>query len=154
MKHKGAALVEFALVILFFFTITMAIIDFGYLFWVNLTMQHAVREGTRLAVVGRQLPNPDVPLELLNRCDSAKNKIQESSMGLYDKLSTTLSFSTVDDSGNYIAIPIGSCWAAGQIIMIRASCSAPTLTPFIQPFFTGGTYKFSVSTTMKNENFR
>lgn len=51
IKEKGAALVEFALTAWLFFIVLFGIIEFSYLWWVNLTMQHAMREGARYAAV-------------------------------------------------------------------------------------------------------
>jgi hypothetical protein len=152
VKEKGAALVEFALVAILFFTMLFAIIEFGYLYWVNLSMQHAVREGARYAVTGRTDfdPNPDPTLR--NRCVAAVEAIKGSSMGFYDKVSPVVTFRTIDAAGN--VVPIGSgCGAANQIIVIHLDCTLPLITPIIQPFFTNGEYKFAVSATMKNEAF-
>src|SRR5690606_28297169 len=52
-RQRGVAAVEFGLVALLFFTVLFSIIDWSYLFFANLSMQHAVREGARYAVVGR-----------------------------------------------------------------------------------------------------
>jgi Flp pilus assembly protein TadG len=46
-KASGAATVEFALVAAVVFTLLFGIIDFSYIFWGTLSMQHAVREGAR-----------------------------------------------------------------------------------------------------------
>ncbi len=151
MKEKGAALVEFALVAILFFTVLFAIIEFGYLYWVNLSMQHAVREGARFAVVtGRLPPSPTNPDPDATRCKAVADRIKDNSMGFYDKVSPVLTFSTVDADGNVVGID-SYCGDASQIIMIRLVCTLPLLTPIIQPFFTNGEYTFAVSATMKNE---
>ena len=51
---------EFALVALLLFGILFTIIDLGIMFYVNLTMQHAVREGTRYAVTGQMGGQPKI----------------------------------------------------------------------------------------------
>jgi Flp pilus assembly protein TadG len=153
-KQRGAAAVEFALAAGVFFLVLFTILDFGYLFWVNLTMQHAVREGVRYAVTGQSALDPDPRPSAMDRCNAAKEKIRISSMGLYDKLAPTVVFKTVDPStGATTTLPGNSCYGAGQIIMIQVQCGAPTLSPFLRPFFPGGTYDFSVSATMRNEAF-
>ena len=158
MKEKGAALVEFALAAVFFITVLFAIIEFGYLYWVNLTMQHAVREGARYAVVtgpssfaAPTKQNPATQAE--QRCNAVVKAIKDNSMGLYDKVSPTLTYSTVDPStGNIVAINSG-CGGASQIIMIKLACTLPLITPIMQPIF-GKNYKFTVGATMQNEAFK
>ena len=153
VKEKGAALVEFALVAPLFFLVLFAIIEFGYLYWANLSMQHAVREGARYAVVtgvtGFTAPSP-TPAE--QRCAAVVQEIRNNSMGFYDKVSPVVSFRTVDAAGNVVNIGSG-CGAASQIIVIHLDCTLPLITPIIRPFFTDGNYRFAVSATMRNEAF-
>jgi len=52
-NDKGQAIVEFALAALIFFSLLFAIIDLCIMLYVNLTMQHAVREGARYAITGQ-----------------------------------------------------------------------------------------------------
>jgi hypothetical protein len=166
-RQKGAAVVEFALAVIVFFAVLFAIIEFGYLFWVNLTMQHAVREGARFAVTGRVLPDPGDPAENLNRCESAKLWIKENSMGLFDVVTSDadVTFSRVQPDGQIVSIGSG-CGSPNDIIMINVDCAAPLLTPFERmlsllsgqaaswgPVFEGGNYNFYVRATMKNEAF-
>jgi len=152
VKEKGAALVEFALVAPLFFLVLFAIIEFGYLYWANLSMQHAVREGARYAITGRSDldPNPDPALR--NRCVAAVEAIRGNSMGFYDKVSPVVTFRTIDAAGNVVNIGSG-CGAASQIIVIHLDCTLPLITPIMRPFFTNGEYNFAVSATMRNEAF-
>ena len=46
--ERGAALVEFALVLPLLMTILMGILDYGYVYYVRLTMTNAAREGARV----------------------------------------------------------------------------------------------------------
>ena len=50
---RGAAMVEFALVLPILLLLTLGIINFGYLFGQQLSLNQAVREGARAAVVAR-----------------------------------------------------------------------------------------------------
>jgi len=161
--------VEFALSVVVFFVVLFTIIEFGYLFWVNLTMQHAIREGARFAITGRVLddPNNPDPNIFLDRCNSAKLHIKEESMGLFDLVTSDaqVTFYKVDPDGNPVPI-VSGCGAANDIIMINIECAVPLLTPFdhILPLLTGtpaawapifqnGKYNFRVRATMKNEGF-
>ena len=76
-------------------------------------------------------------------------------MGLYDQTSSSTVFKTIDSSGNIAILGSGSCYGAGQLIIIQVDSRLSPITPFIRPFFsaTGNQYRFSVSTTMKNEAF-
>lgn len=159
IKEKGAALVEFALTAWLFFIVLFGIIEFSYLWWVNLTMQHAMREGARYAAVTGPsnfptptLQNPTTQAE--QRCNAVSDAIRANSMGLYAKVSPSLTYSTVNrNTGNIVSIDSG-CGGANDIIMIRLACTLPLITPFIKPFFTNGNYSFSVNATMQNENFK
>lgn len=53
--ERGAAIIEFALVLTLLFFLFFAIIEFGRFFFVQHTLQFATREGARLALVGRTL---------------------------------------------------------------------------------------------------
>jgi Flp pilus assembly protein TadG len=153
--QKGVATVEFALAAMLFLTVFFAIIDFSYLFWGNLSMQHAVREGARYAVTGQVSLDPKPEGTAQDRCDAAIEEIKNQSMGVFDKVSAVVVLSTVTASDPPVITPVpgNSCAAAGQIILITVNCTLPLLTPFLQPFFGGPNYTISVSATMKNEDF-
>lgn len=156
-RQRGAAVVEFALAAGLFFLVLFSILDFGYLFWVNLTMQHAVREGVRYAVTGQTgTLDPDrTPNPLMDPCNAAREKIRRTSMGLYDKLSPTVYFKTVDTTtGATTNLGSSSCYGELQLIMIQLQCEVKPLSPLTRPFFPGGTYAFNVSATMRTEAFR
>lgn len=151
--QSGAATVEFALVAMLFLTLIFSIIDFAYLFWGNLSMQHAVREGARYAVVGNADLDPTPQGTAQDRCDAAIARINNQSMGFYARVAPVVNFKTVNADGSITPVAANSCAAANQIIVITVDCSLAPLTPIIQPFFTGGKYAFTVSTTMRNEAF-
>ena len=52
---KGSSAVEFALTLPVFIILVIGIIEFGWYFFVQHTLQYATREGMRLALVGRTL---------------------------------------------------------------------------------------------------
>jgi hypothetical protein len=165
LKEKGAALVEFALVAVIFFTVLFSIIEFGYLFWGNLSMQHAVREGSRYAVVTvPTIFTPDSPLDpgtqKAKRCRAIIKATEDNSMGFYARVSPVVKFSTIDALGNIQVLGSGpeDCGGAEQIVVMHIDCSLPLITPFSQVLsllgtriFTDNKYKFSVSTTMRVE---
>jgi Flp pilus assembly protein TadG len=151
-KQRGVAAVEFAVASGLFFTLLLGVVDWSYLFFTNLSMQHAVREGARYAVTGQSglSKNPG------DRCDAVRAKIREQSMGLYDRTDSTTVFKTIDAAGNIVTLGSDSCYGANQIIVVEVNSTHSPITPVVKPFFgaTGGKYLFSVSTTMKNEAFQ
>ena len=51
-NERGAAMIEFALIAIMFFTLLFGIIEFGWIFNGYITLEAAAKEGARLAVVG------------------------------------------------------------------------------------------------------
>lgn len=78
---KGAALVEFAIILPVFFLLVFGIIEFGYAFFQQLDLRHGAREGARLAAVNYKTtasPSPtdqttQIVNELCDRMDSGGN---------------------------------------------------------------------------------
>jgi len=63
---RGAAMVEFALVLPILLLLTLGIINFGYLFGQQLSLNQAVREGARAAVVANGLTDTTVQDKVRN----------------------------------------------------------------------------------------
>ncbi|GEA61482.1 hypothetical protein VCO01S_26750 [Vibrio comitans NBRC 102076] len=141
------ALVEFAVVFSLFLLILFTIIDFALFGYVKLTMQHAVREGARYAVTGRTDldPNEDEPL----RENAILEKISSSSVGMLTKVMKIEDIRVEDIDGNAVA----GFGDPGELISIHLDCEWPVLSPILYPLIEGGTYKFTVSAAMKNEEF-
>ena len=142
--QRGAAMVEFALVGSLYLLLLMAILEFAILFSVNLTMQYAVREGARAAVVGQ--PRVDVI-----------QRIQVSSMGYWGKVSPVISVATNGGTAHRYEAPLDyndtMFGNAGDLVALQIDCSWPLLTPLMSVFFHAGVYQFTVGTTMRNEAF-
>jgi len=153
-NEKGQAIVEFAMASLIFFSLLFAIIDLCIMFYVNLTMQHAVREGARYAITGQSNLGTDRRSALIAR-------IRNSSNGLYDKNTNVPSDPVISvltpnsvTFTNYSGMPVsGAPGKPDDIIVIRLTYKWPLLTPILRPFFAGGNYTFTVKATMKNESF-
>lgn len=152
-RERGAAIVEFALVAILFFTLLLTIIDFSYLFFANISMQHAVREGARYAVTGQSNLDP----KNHDRCAAARARIISQSMGLFNRTSANVTFSVLSKTLPVTQTQTTGCGLPGDIIIITVNCRLPVLTPFLWPIFTDGStpgvYVFTVSSTMKLENF-
>lgn len=151
LRQTGAAAVEFAFAAMLFFAVLFSIIDWSYLFFANLSMQHAVREGARYAITGQSNLSPTPG----DRCAAARAKVRDSSMGMYDRTNATTTFKTINNAGQIITLGANSCYGAEQLIILEVNSALRPITPFLLPFFaaTGGEYRFRVATTMKNEAF-
>jgi Flp pilus assembly protein TadG len=164
MDRKGQTTVEFALTALLLFAFLFAIIDLAVMFYVNLTMQHAVREGTRYAITGQ----PDSgPLAGQSRKDALTQIIINSSNGLYkndlnqeDPTVSVLTPTSTSGFSNYTGTPAEYTGKPDQIIIVSLNYTWPLLTPILSPFFPVSqdgkgkniaVYKFTVQATMKNE---
>ncbi|MDI1301025.1 MAG: TadE/TadG family type IV pilus assembly protein [bacterium] len=149
-SHHGNAILEFALVAMLFITILLTIAELSLMFWVTLSMQHAVREGARFSITGLTTGAPPTDP---TRYNAVIARIRDQSMGLYDAVSPVIVVQTVDNSGVLNVVGGKSFGDPGQIVVIRLDCQWPLITPFLKPFFANGRYDFSVSATMRNENF-
>ncbi|RPJ49161.1 MAG: pilus assembly protein, partial [Candidatus Latescibacterota bacterium] len=74
--RSGSAIIEFAFVFPLLLVLVFGIFDFGRIFYIQLTLQSAVREASRLTITGNQLPDPDNPGEYLSRIESIVHMIQ------------------------------------------------------------------------------
>lgn len=149
-QQQGNAILEFALMAILFITLLLTIAEMSLMFWATLSMQHAVREGARYSITGL---NTLAPVSDPTRYSAVVARIRDQSMGLYDKISPTIVVQSIDDSGAMHTVGGNSFGNPGEIVVIRLDCKWPLITPFLKPFFANGRYDFSVSATMRNENF-
>jgi hypothetical protein len=179
-NKRGAAVVEFAIAGLLFFAVLFSLVDWALLNFVNLTMQHAVREGTRYAITGQDGmagtwdANPGSRYLYDDRFRAMVQKMKSQSMGFFDKVILNpggdIEVERVDGSditgdfdydfnGDGDTDDPDETWNAyvpgnaGQIIVVKLNCTWPLLTPFISVFFPNGEYNFTVASTMRNEMF-
>lgn len=152
--RKGQALVEFALALPILLLFVFGIIDLAWMFYVNLTMQHAVREGTRYAVTGRKDLGRD-------RREAMIQKIKNESMGLYDKnlhepkdpRIAVISPDKVTFENYTGTSTTGDPGARDEVILVSLTYTCPLLTPVLKPLMSGGAYTFTVKSTMRNKPF-
>jgi len=144
-RGRGAAIVEFALVAAIFLLLIVSIVELGLMFWVTLTMQYAVREGSRYAITGQSDPS-STPWE------SVIAKTKASSMDQWDAVSPVIAVTlNPGPSETFPPYGAGMFGQAGDIVVFRINCTWPLYTPMMRAFFTDGNYKFSVAATMRNE---
>jgi Flp pilus assembly protein TadG len=134
-------MIEFALIAPLLFFLLLMIMELGILFWVNLTMQYAVREGARYAATGQS--NLDPAAANQQRYLAVIQKIKDSSMGLYDRVAPVIVVNNVSQApGDYNNNMFG---APDTILMALLNPGTPTSSL--------EQYTFSVATTMRNEAF-
>jgi Flp pilus assembly protein TadG len=140
---RGNTLTEFALVVPLFFLLMFAICDFGRLFFVETTLQNAVRQAGRYAVTGNHQPDPKHPGQNLSRVNSIVAVAQSAAIGM--DISNIKVSSTVGGSG--------SAGGPGDTVTVSLTSNIRLITPLVSIFFNNGIYTFTVSVTMKNEPF-
>lgn len=150
--QRGAIIVEFALVAPLLLLLIMAIMDLSTMMWVNLSMQHAVREAGRYALTMRN----DGYTSAGARQMQVVQVIKENSMGMYDKLKprikVTLNGSPYSyDGSDASGFGTGMFGVSGDLVVMQLDCTWTLMTPLMRPFFHGGEYKFSVATVFNNE---
>lgn len=156
---RGVIAVEFAIIAPVLLVLLLGIIDLALMFWVNLAMQYAVREGARYAVTGQRDLDPNSAAQ--QRYLAVIEKIKRSSMGVYGQLNPQITVTNYGNDGSNPgtttydpAAPSPTVFGGpGDIIVLQlVNCSWNRLT-VLSPFFKDGKYTFSVATTMRNEAF-
>lgn len=152
---SGQALVEFAMAVTVFLLLVFATIDFGYFYFVKVSLQNAVRQAGRYGITGN--------------CTAGSNCFGSGSTNRYNSIvqvALNYSFGFITASNVTITClppPIGltgGCPAygggaggPGDTVMITATYTWNPITGWVAKFFTKGSYTFSVSATFKNESF-
>jgi Flp pilus assembly protein TadG len=142
--QSGEAMVEFALVAPLFFLLVFGILDYGRLFYVQETLQYAMRQAGRFAVTGQSTGGT-------NRVSAIIQVAENAAAGLIN-------------SGNINSILISSVGSGGivstnfagygtQEMTITMVSNLKLITPGIAAFFPNGTYTFTNSVTFRNEPF-
>jgi len=151
-NDSGSTMVEFALVGTLFFLLIFAVIDFGFLFYAEVTLQNAVRQAARYAITGN--------------CTNTGNCFVNGGTG--NRYSTIVQI--VDDYA--FAVPptsvtitciLGSCPgysgggtggnAGGPQDTIQVTAHYTFHPVVIGKFFSAGNYPITASATFKNESF-
>lgn len=149
---RGAAAVEFALVLPIFVLLLMGIIDFGRYFFVQHTVQYATREGTRLGLVGGTLAGDDgTPLD---RTASIIREIRDNAGIAINPAELMISIFPITGYTD----PTGwegmqNAGGPGDFMRVRTRYAYHFLTPFIGDFFSNGTNIIAAEATYRNELF-
>jgi len=151
--QKGASLVEFALILPLFLFLIFGIIDFGWYFFVQQTLQYATREGVRLGLVGGTLQEGE---NTLSREASIIKCIKDQASVAVDPAKLIIDIYTVPMND----WDIQRCGSAapdaggpGEYVRVETTYPYKFLTPFIGAFFSGGETKIKAQATYRNEMF-
>jgi Flp pilus assembly protein TadG len=145
-SSRGQTLLEFALVVPVFLMLVFAVIDFGHLFYVQMSLENAVRQAGRYATTGNHLADPKNKGQNLSRVNSIIQTVQQAAMGL-NVPSNSITVSSVGGGA-------GSAGGPGDTVTVSINTGVPMITPLIAPFFKpNGTYNFTASVTFTNEPF-
>jgi Flp pilus assembly protein TadG len=152
-KEKGTTVVEVAVVLPIFLLLVFGIIDFGYYFFVEHTLQYATREGMRLALVGMQLDEGGLTL---SREDSIKKKIKDNASLAVDPATLSIHIfpigSDYSDPVNWQDLP-ANAGNPGSYMRVKTRYTFKFLTPLIGTLFPGGVATIEAQGTYKNELF-
>jgi Flp pilus assembly protein TadG len=129
------------MVVLLFFLLTFGMIDIGHVFFVQVTLQNAMRQAGRFAVTGNHLTQGGTGL---TRVASIIQVAQQAAIG-------------TDISKIQITSAQGGAGSGGgpdDTVIISLTTDLKLITPLIGRFFgPNGIYTFTVSTTFWNEPF-
>ena len=140
---KGQSLLESALVTTLFFLLTFGMLDFGRMFYVQMTLQNAVREAGRFASTGNHLPDPKKPGQNMSRVDSIIATATQAALG------ADVSAIQITSANGGKGDPGGP----GDTVTVSVTSDLRLITPLIAHFFPNGKYTFTSSVTFKNEPF-
>ena len=138
---EGQALLETALTFIVFMLLVFGTIDFARLFYVQMTMQNALRMAARYAATGNHLT--DSQGNTLSRTNSILQVAQQNAMGLP---LTSIQF-TSQSFGS------GSAGGPGDTETLALGCNVQLLTPLVSRYFPNGVYHFNASVMYRNEPF-
>ncbi len=127
-NQRGQSLVEFSFVLFLLCMLTFGIIDFGRLFFTQMTLQNAVRQAGRFAVTGNHLPDPKDPAQSMSRVDSIVQTATSAAAGIDV---TNVQISSVKGGSS------GAARAGGprDTITISLSTNFKLITPMIGQVF-------------------
>ena len=145
---RGSSAIEFALIAPIFFLLLAGMIDFGRLFFVQMTMQDALRQSARFASTGQHLGGTDPLGNPYTRESSIQQIIfNEAAAAGIPSGSVTVATSSAQGGSNNAGNPLDT-------VTIQVTVTMNLLTGYIAQFFVpNGRYVFTPSMRYKNEAF-
>jgi len=140
----GSNLVEAALLTPLLVLLTLAVVDFGGLFYCYLALEHGVSEASRYGITGNLMTDP-----------GGSAMTREASIRAAMRNATPL---TLDDSAFNFSFksPGSSSWSGGSggpgdITKVTVTYNWTLMTPLLRMAFTGGQIALHAESAMKNE---
>jgi len=154
-RSRGASAVEFALIMPVFFLLLFGIVDFGWYFFNQHTIQYATREGTRLALVGAILKDAVGDDDLARRTDSIVKTIEKNASVAINPDDLRISIYPVgadySDPPNWsTTLNAGN---GGDYMRVRVLYTYDFLTPLIGNLVPPGMMEMRAEALYRNENF-
>ena len=140
---RGQTMMEFVLVAPLYFLLTFAVVDFGRMFFVQMTVQQAVQEAARYASTGQHMADSKSPGQSLSRVASITQQVEQSAIGANV---TNVQISSAAGGA-------GSAGGPGDTVTVSVTTQLALMTPMVAKFFPNGLYTFTSSATFKNEPF-
>ena len=152
--ERGGTMVEFALTLPVFIILVVGIIEFGWYFFVQHTLQYATREGMRLALVGRTLT--DASGNSMSREASIIYTIRQEASLAVNPDSILISIYPIDP--NNFSDPANwqntqTAGLSGAPMRVRTRVIHTFFTPLIRAFFPGGQLTIQAEGTYYNESW-
>ncbi|MGA3213983.1 MAG: TadE/TadG family type IV pilus assembly protein [Terriglobales bacterium] len=146
---RGQTVLEFALIAPLFFLLVCAVLDFGRLFYVQMTLQNAIRQAGRYASTGQHLANAAAPGGYDTRIQSITAIAQQQA--------PNLNVSGITITSNLGANNAGGPGGTVTIQLISTQGLITPLSPLLKllPGFKGfnDSYTFTLNSTFQNELF-
>jgi len=142
-------MVEMAFAATVFLTLTLAVIDFGWMFSNKMTLQNAVRQAGRYAITGQCVESNGSCS--ITRYNSVLQTLESYSLGLINgsNVSSVVTLSCTNQGGG---CP-NQAGGPGDIVTITVNYPYPLLTPILAPLFHNHSYTIKVSAAFTNEPF-
>lgn len=151
-NQRGNVTTEMAMMLLPFFILILGVMEFGWYFLHQHTLQYATREGMRLALVGEVLNDENGDPQ--TRKDSIKQVIYEKAkIGLMDiDKEEDIDFWRLDEDNNLEYSP--NAGNPADYMRIQVDYEHHFLTPLIGQFFPGSeSIGLKAQATYRNEDF-
>jgi Flp pilus assembly protein TadG len=151
---KGSTIVEFAMVFPMLLLLMFGVMDFGFYFFVQHSLQFATREGVRLALVGRTIN--DGAGNPLNRTASIVQTIRSKAAVAVRPAEVSVYVFPVDAAftdPTVLDTLQNNSGPPGSYMRVRSRYTYRFITPLIGAFVPGGSKVIAVQATYKNELF-
>ncbi|HEY7169798.1 MAG TPA: TadE/TadG family type IV pilus assembly protein [Vicinamibacterales bacterium] len=142
--RTGSNLVEAALLTPLLVLLTLAVVDFGGLFYCYLALEHAVSEASRYGITGNVMNDP-----------SGTAMTRQASIIAAARNATPLTLADGAFSFSHMT-PGASSWTggtgvSGDIDKVTVTYNWTLMTPLLRMAFTGGQITLRAESAMKNE---